>query len=256
LVVAISCSTQLPAFSQPNSAGKGRPTMGNTPSTPEGKDSHRLSKQKSSYSLSSGLESPQPLRGNGPRPSSAIRGLPTDAEAVVESQSGDRRSRPDLRQRIRSQLQADDYSSSYPAEHGEYFNRNSDLRPSPSRERLSQSLTPQSSFSNLPYAYTSQSPPAVDPRSVDLQTAVGILEELRKTASPEDLVALRTFLCLQGDIVSIANLINVQTRPYFLRDQQNPFLPQTRLLLRRLSSVDALLQCRVLQQEKYPMLRK
>jgi hypothetical protein len=30
-------------------------------------------------------------------------------------------------------------------------------------------------------------------RSVDLQTAVALLHELRKTASPDDLVALRTY---------------------------------------------------------------
>jgi hypothetical protein len=65
----------------------------------------------------------------------------------------------------------------------------SELKPSPSRDRLSKSASPQASYTTLPFE--SQPSLALDPRSVDLQTAVVILEELRKTASPEDLVALR-----------------------------------------------------------------
>ena len=166
--------------------------MGNTPSSPLGKDGQRLSKQKSNYSLSSGVDSPT-LQPHLLRSSSTIKALPSESDAVIEYESGHRRSRPDLRQQIRAQLQSDDHSPPHSNSYGRYSDRSSDLRKSASRDRLSKSLSPDPSSNKSGYGYSSQSSLAVDPRTVDLQTAVGILEELRKTASPEDLVALRKF---------------------------------------------------------------
>ena len=162
--------------------------MGNSPSTLDGKDVNRLSKQKSNYSISSSaLDSPS-LRPDLLRSATNLRAVSADEEALLDLQSGQRGSRSDLRQHFRAQLQSDDQSPPYTADHAK-------LRPAASRERLSQSLSPEPSYSTMPYGYNSQSSSslAVDPRTVDLQTAVDILQELRKTASPEDLVALRRF---------------------------------------------------------------
>jgi hypothetical protein len=63
-----------------------------------------------------------------------------------------------------------------------------ELRSS-NKEPLSKMMSPRSSSTNL--AATSRPTMVIDPKMIDLSTAVGILEELRKTASPEDLVALR-----------------------------------------------------------------
>lgn len=59
-----------------------------------------------------------------------------------------------------------------------------------SRESLSAFLTPKASQSQL--TAPSQSCATFDSKQVDVKSAIALLEELRKTASPEDLVALRT----------------------------------------------------------------
>lgn len=64
------------------------------------------------------------------------------------------------------------------------------LQHTASKESLSAYLTPKASRSQL--TAPSQTSLGFDPKQIDLRTAVAILEELRKTASPDDLVALRT----------------------------------------------------------------
>jgi hypothetical protein len=169
--------------------------MGSAVSTPEIREGNRLSKQKSSYNVaSSDLDSPV-LRPELFHSTTSFARLPTDAEAVIEFQSGVHRSRPEVRQQIRSQLLGADRVTSYRNEPMENDDHLSELKTSASRDRLSQSTSPQASYTTLPYE--SQPSLALDPRSVDLQTAVVILEELRKTASPEDLVALRKLIHLR-----------------------------------------------------------
>jgi hypothetical protein len=63
------------------------------------------------------------------------------------------------------------------------------LQHTESKESFSTYLTPRASSSKL--TAPSEKSLAFDPKQVDLRTAVAILEELRKTASPDDLVALR-----------------------------------------------------------------
>jgi hypothetical protein len=147
--------------------------MGNSQSVPEKKDAHRLSKVK-------GLQSvPGP-----PSPPAVPPGQSGDPELSVVPE----RPALDLFQLSPSQIRLQNASFVTAIEHHpsrEPYEEAAESKPAGSRESSSGLLSkppPEQSPLNLP----------VDPKEIDLKTAVAILEELRKTASPEDLVALRT----------------------------------------------------------------
>jgi hypothetical protein len=67
----------------------------------------------------------------------------------------------------------------------------SELHSTNSKEAFYRLKSTRSSTSNV--SPNSQTALPLDPKAIDVNAAVAILEELRKTASPEDLVALRMF---------------------------------------------------------------
>jgi len=120
-------------------------------------------------------------------------------ESVVESSTGDTRSKQAVRQSIRSQLCG--------PEDREVENELYDEEPlggfvTNVKDKLSRSCSPatthylsaKGSVSQL--TNTSQISLVPESRTIDLEATVAILQELRKTASPEDLVALRTYKSL------------------------------------------------------------
>jgi hypothetical protein len=166
---------------------------GNTPSSSDLREGNRLSKPKLQSNGVSPIiiSAPQPLKADlAHTPTDNYHSLPSDTEVLEDLRSGELRTRPELRHQIRSSLLGDEKAID-DFDNTSLEDRFSSLRTSPSRDRMSQSLSPQASHSIL--TGPSQTSLALDPRSIDLQTAVTILEELRKTASPEDLVALRKF---------------------------------------------------------------
>jgi hypothetical protein len=145
--------------------------MGNSPSVPEKKDAHRLSKAK-------GLQAVP----NPPSPPAVPPGQSGDPELSSVSQ----RPTLDLLQLSPSQIRLQNASFVTAIEHhlAEPNDEPVESKPAGPRDssnKLSKSPQEESPV-NLPF----------DPKEIDLKTAVAILEELRKTASPEDLVALRT----------------------------------------------------------------
>jgi hypothetical protein len=145
--------------------------MGNSQSAPEKKDGHRLSKAK-------GLGTPGP-----PSPPIVPPAQSGDPELSVVPQ----RPTLDLMQMSPSQIRLQNASFVTCIENPISREPNEEAaehKPAGSRESSTGLLSkspPDDSQPNLPF----------DPKEIDLKAAVAILEELRKTASPEDLVALR-----------------------------------------------------------------
>jgi hypothetical protein len=146
--------------------------MGTSQSVPEKKDAaHRLSKTKSFH-----------LVTDPPSPPVAPNGQSGDPELSFVSQ----RPTVDLLQMSPSQIRLQNASfvtaiEHHSAEPNDELAGNKPAGPRESSNKLSKSPQEESPAS-LPF----------DPKEIDLKTAVAILEELRKTASPEELVALRT----------------------------------------------------------------
>jgi hypothetical protein len=156
--------------------------MGNSQSAPEKRDGKRLSKQSKKKTIPSspynqGPTSPLPKQSPFPGP-----------QSEVHDTTSPQRPRIDQVQQISSEANhpTGSYLSISPVPDNE--DEVTELRSS-TREPLNKMKSPRSSSTNL--IPTSRSNLVTDPRTIDLNTAVGILEELRKTASPEDLVALR-----------------------------------------------------------------
>jgi hypothetical protein len=164
--------------------------MGNSQSVPEKKDAHRLSKVKG---LAPALGPPSPPAQSG-------------QSGDPELSSVARRPTLDLLQLSPSQIRLQNASFVTAIEHHPSQEQNEEPAESKlvgSRESSTGLLVkspPESSPLNLP----------LDPKEIDLKTAVAILEELRKTASPDDLVALRMCIHCAGP----AN--RRQTGPCFL----------------------------------------
>lgn len=158
--------------------------MGNSPSVPEKKDAHRLSKAKG---LQTALGPPSP-----PAAPPAQSGDP-------ELSAGHQRPTLDLLQLSPSQIRLQNASFVTAIEHHPVREPNEEAvehKPAGSRESSSGLLSksPPEALSKSPADASPLNLP-FDPKEIDLKTAVAILEELRKTASPEDLVALRTCTC-------------------------------------------------------------
>jgi hypothetical protein len=165
--------------------------MGNGQSTVEDRKSTRIAKPKGLPSgKSSGGSSPASKRDT---PSPALIGMPysqyNDNESVVESPTKlEAETNQELRQHIRSQLLS-------PQEH-EPANETDGQKLDVLAVSLARSLsrrtnvpTPKTSASKLRSNASQLS--LKSERTVDLATAIALLRELQKTASPEDLVALR-----------------------------------------------------------------
>jgi hypothetical protein len=170
--------------------------MGNSQSVPDFREQNRLSKPKTNTNGSPGSISNSSKKDLRLSNSKVTLGTVLDGETVTESPTGDRRSKHDSRQLLRSQLCSPDEEEDEVNDDalGELAVNLKD-RLSRSASRATQFPSAKSSSTQLNSA-SSQLSLVVDnePRAVDLETAVTILQELRKTASPEDLVALRTLL--------------------------------------------------------------
>jgi hypothetical protein len=169
--------------------------MGNGQSAVEDRKSARIAKPKGlptginsgGSSPASKYDNPSPLSIGIPysqyNDSESVFGSPTRQEAEVNQE---------LRQHIRSQLLSPEEHDSTNETGGEKVDVLAvSLARSLSRSgsRRANVPTPKVSASKLK-SNTSQLSLASE-RTVDLETAVALLHELRKTASPEDLVALR-----------------------------------------------------------------
>lgn len=116
-------------------------------------------------------------------------------ESVTEPSNGDCRSKQPARQTLRSQLcgqeDRDAENDLYDDEPVGGSTVNVKGRLSRSGSQTTHYLSAKGSVSQL----TNPSQASLIPESgaIDLETAVAILQELRKTASPEDLVALRAY---------------------------------------------------------------
>lgn len=144
------------------------------------RDAHRLTKPRT-YN-----PSPSPQLG----PQSALSSF--DADDVVWTSAGSFRSKQDARQQIRMQLfgpheqDADD-----------------DAIPADNADRLT--LLSQSG-SNPP-----DPAPAMNERTVDVDAAIAILQELKKSATPDQLVALR--MSIRSPRQQVLICFQLQTRP-------------------------------------------
>lgn len=156
--------------------------MGNSQSVPEKRDGRRLSKQARSKSI------PTNPYNQGPEPPLTKQSLLTGPQTEVEDTTLPQRPGIDQLQQRSSEggHPMASFVSLPPTQENE--DEVAKLRSS-NKEPLSKMMSPCSSSTNL--ASTSRPTMVIDPKMIDLSTAVGILEELRKTASPEDLVALR-----------------------------------------------------------------
>lgn len=177
--------------------------MGNTPSTPNLKAQNKLSKPKT-YSNST-FNTPNTLHESASIETLRYADLPPDSrDPVVLSPNGELRSSPNARQQLRLELcdsrSADERDTSSDEDGlGELAVQIRDRLSNLSR---SNSVASQAMTSQPPGAWpaasllsssnagsrTSLTP---EPGPVDLQTAISLIRELRKTASPEDLDALR-----------------------------------------------------------------
>lgn len=163
----------------------GRPaTADGTPSLPlDTKSQRRLSKARADgFANSAATPSKYTLDA-----------LLDGSESVIESSAGDRRTRQAARRTLRSQLCGpEDQEAEI-----EGYNENSlGELVGTAREKLSRPGSQATNYLSAKGSVTqlnngSQTSLAPENRAIDLETAVAILQELRKTASPEDLVALR-----------------------------------------------------------------
>lgn len=171
--------------------------MGNTPSAPSSKEHNRLSKPRTNSN--SPFASP---KVDMPSPASVSTKYADVnlTDAVVRSPTGDYRTRQDARQQLRAQLtspidtdisQKSDEDDSL----GELAAHVRDrLSLSRSNSLISQNPSGGASASRLGSLSGSKLSFESDTRTIDLEAAIAILQELRKNASPEDLAALHKAL--------------------------------------------------------------
>ena len=171
--------------------------MGNTPSAPSSKEHNRLSKPRTN--TNSPFTSP---KVDIPSPSSANTKYAdvNISDAVVRFPTEDCGTRQDARQQVRAQL-----ASPIDGDVSQESDEDDSLGELATQVRNRLSLSRSNSLAlQIPSGPTSTSRPASlpgskaslvsDTRTIDLEAAISILQELRKNASPEDLAALRKFL--------------------------------------------------------------
>ena len=171
--------------------------MGNTPSAPSSKEHNRLSKPRTNTNSPFGspkVDIPPPSPANTKYADVNI------SDAVVRFPTGDHRTRQDARQQLRAQLtspidgdvsQESDEVDSLGELATQVRNRLSLSRSNSLVLQIPSGRTSTSRPSSLPDSKVSS---VSDTRTIDLEAAISILQELRKNASPEDLAALRKFL--------------------------------------------------------------
>jgi hypothetical protein len=149
--------------------------MGNSQSTPERKDSNRLSKVKGIQYNAQDPPSP---------PLDALPGQSGDPDLSVVP----KRPALELLQQSPSQIRLQNASFVTCLAEPASREPNEEARD----HKASVSKEASTGLLSKPPPGDAQSPSLpFDPKTIDMKTAVAILEELRKTASPEDLVALR-----------------------------------------------------------------
>lgn len=178
--------------------------MGNSASAPAPREQHRLSKPKTN---TNGAFPPKLDAYDSP--TSPTKDLfVTEEEVVIRTSSGEYRSRQDARQQIRDKLFGS--NSSRPTVNSyESTDTLHDLGAQV-KDRLGGLSRSGSVVSQLPSAQSSSTKlnssqggsklslvPEGQP-TIDIETAITILQELRKTASPEDLIALRRSSSTRG----------------------------------------------------------
>lgn len=136
-----------------------------------------------------------------PSPSANTKYVDVDiSDPIVRSPTGDYRTRQDARQQLRVQL-----ASPIDGDVSQESNEDDNLGELATQVRNRLSLSRSNSLVlQIPSGRTSTSRPASlpgskvplvsDTRTIDLEAAISILQELRKNASPEDLVALHKAL--------------------------------------------------------------
>jgi hypothetical protein len=163
--------------------------MGNAQSNGVDRKQTRVAKPKTFSNVrSSTLKSPNSIN-DVPSPISSIPY--SFYESDTESSPEDRKSKQDLRQQIRAQLfSPDDVEEESGGEHLDAIAAS--LARSLSRSGLRPTHPISANSSSTKLNSGSQLSLATE-RTVDLETAIALLQELRKTASPDDLVALRKY---------------------------------------------------------------
>ena len=166
------------------------------PSAPSSKEHNRLSKPRTN--TNSPFASP---KVDIPSPSANTKYADVNInDGVARSPTEDYRTRQDARQQLRAQL-----ASPIDGDFSQESDGDDSLGGLATQVRNRLSLSRSNSLVlEIPSDRTSTSRPASlpsskvslvsDTRTIDLEAAISILQELRKNASPEDLAALREFL--------------------------------------------------------------
>jgi len=182
--------------------------MGNAQSSSEDRKQARVSKPRTFTSTrSSAVSSPLKSEFEGSISYSPSEDTESIPNTPTEPPTRDSISQQDLRQAIRTQLLAPGSSGfSKDDEDDRLGVMAATVARSLSRSGLRASHVPSAKSSLMQlHSESSQSSLGME-RSVDLETAVALLHELRKTASPDDLVALRKYATNDISIL-ITNII-------------------------------------------------
>jgi hypothetical protein len=193
--------------------------MGNAQSTSEERQQVRVSKPRTYPTARSSIVG-SPLRaefgGTGTTPARYSPSEDTEStpSSPTKTRGHDRISQQDLRQAIRTQLLA-------PADGG-FFQEDEDERLGVMAATVARTLSHSGSHGHVPSAKSSLTQlnsassqlSLGTERSVNLETAVALLHELRKTASPDDLVALRMYVAY----MILTSTDNCQIKHYYQRD--------------------------------------
>lgn len=172
--------------------------MGNIPSSPNLKAENRLSKPKTNSN--SPFSTPKfDLSSTASLSTARYGDLPSDSrDPVVLSPTGELRSSPNARQQLRIELcdsREEDETGDSSGEDslGDLAVQVRDRLSSISRSTSIRSQAPGAPAASLlsPSHAGSKLSLLSDPGPVDLQTALSLLQELRKTATPDDISALR-----------------------------------------------------------------
>lgn len=171
--------------------------MGNQASKESAKEPHRLSKPKTNTNASTS-NSPASVSKTDISTSAITAFLETEAEdMVITSPSGHHISRQETRRYLRSRIfgtkpdgsELDSYDkASMGASSADARDQHASRSRSIDLQRTGVHPSPVISESSV---VGSQLSLVTDSRVIDLEAAISILQELKKTASPEELVALR-----------------------------------------------------------------
>jgi hypothetical protein len=196
--------------------------MGNAHSASEERQQTRVSKPRT-YTTDRAIAARSPLKTDFGStvttaypysPSSPSENTGSAPNSPTKARGNDRLSQQDLRQAVRTQLLA-------PSNSG-FSEEDEDERLGVMAATVARSLSHSGKHGHVPSAKSSLTKlnsassqlSLGTERSVDLETAVALLHELRKTASPDDLVALRMYAAH----VDLTSTDNFQIKHYYQLD--------------------------------------